>query len=423
MDGRQRHQVVIVGGGFGGLYAARNLAHVPVQVTLVDKRNFHLFQPLLYQVASGSLSPGDIAAPLRDVLADQQNVDVLLGEVVDIDPGNRLLTLRDGSLRYDTLILAPGSNKHYFGHEDWETQAPGLKTIEDALRIRRKILLALESAEKESDAAKRDAYMTFVVVGGGPTGVELAGTIAELTHGAMKREFRHICQLNAKILLVEAGDHILAAYPPDLQEKAVKRLTKLGVTILTKHMVQNVTENRVTIKQNEHSQDLEAHTILWTAGVNASPIGKMLADRTGCPTDKGGRILVEPDCSVPGHPEIFVIGDLAAFSHTPDGKPLPGLAAVAMQQGQYVARVIQHRLSNQASPAFQYRDKGNLAIIGRNAAIAQIGNLHLSGFPAWLVWLLVHIYYLIGFDNKVLVLFQWAWNYLTFGRSACLITE
>jgi NADH dehydrogenase len=281
----------------------------------------------------------------------------------------------------------------------------------------------MESAEKAPDAETRAAWMTFVVVGGGPTGVELAGTLAELTHSAMKREFRHISQLEPRILLVEAGEHILAAYPADLQEKAVERLKKLGVTILTKQAVQGVTQDKVTIAYNEHSQEIATQTILWTAGVKASPLGGILTERTGCPTDKGGRIRVNPDCSVPGHPEIFVIGDLAEFSHTRDGKPLPGLAAVAMQQGQYVARVIRDRLAHQQSPAFRYRDKGNLAIIGRNAAIAQIGHFHLSGFLAWLVWLVVHIYYLVGFDNKVLVTFQWAWNYLTFGRSACLITE
>ena len=420
----QRHQVVIIGGGFGGLYTARNLAHAPAQVTLVDKRNFHLFQPLLYQVASGGLSPGDIAAPLRDILAHQKNAHVLLDEVVDIDPEKRLLTLRDGSLRYDTLILAPGSDKQYFGHEEWQNNAPGLKTMEDAVRIRRKVLMALESAEKVHDPATQMAWMTFVVVGGGPTGVEIAGTLAELIHGTLRHDYRRCDVTQAKILMIEAGPKILAAYPEDLQEKAIERLKKLGVTIMTGQTVQQITDNQITIAENGQSRDIEARTTLWTAGVKASPLGKVLAERTNCPVDKGGRILVEPDCTVPGYPEIFVIGDLANFSHTKDQKPLPGLAAVAMQQGQYVARVLERRMNNQ-SPLhpFRYRDKGNLAIIGRNAAIAQIGKLHLSGFPAWLVWLLVHIFYLVGFENKVIVIFQWAWNYLTRGRSACLITE
>jgi len=422
----QNHQVVIVGGGFGGLYAAQGLAHAPVQVTLVDRRNFHLFQPLLYQVASGSLSPGDIAAPLRTILARQRNTEVLLGEVIDIDPTQRLLTLRDGSLRYDSLILAPGSNKQYFGHDDWQSQAPGLKSLEDAVKIRRKILLALEKAEKAEkaeDEQERLACMTFVVVGGGPTGVEMAGTLGELVHATLRDQYRNIDTCQTRILMVEAGNGILTTYPEDLQKKTVERLQKLGVTILTGHTVKSITDSVVTVSHDNQDQEIHTHTILWTAGVKASPLGKMLADKTGCPLDKQGRVIVEADCSIPGFPEIFVIGDLANFSHTQNEKPLPGLASVAMQQGRYVAQVIHRRLKHEAPQPFRYRDKGSLAIIGRNAAVAEIGKLHLSGFLAWLVWLLVHIFYLIGFENKVIVTFQWGWSYLTRGRSACLITE
>lgn len=423
MSIKQSQQVVIVGGGFGGLYAARALASAPVQVTLVDKRNFHLFQPLLYQVASGALSPGDIAAPLREILAHQANADVLMDEVIDIDPDNRIVSLREGSLHYDTLILAPGSSKQYFGHEEWQAQAPGLKSIEDAALIRRKILLALESAEKETDPAKQAGWLTFIVVGGGPTGVEMAGTLAELVHGTMKPGFHHLDTSQIRILIVEAGDCILGTYPRDLQDKAVQRLEKLGVTILTGQMVKALDNESVTISDKDKSQNIQTRTVLWTAGVKASPLGQLLTEKTGCPPDKGGRVPVESDCTVPGHPEIFVIGDLASFTHTPDQKPLPGLAAVAMQQGQYVARVIERRFKNQSCPAFHYRDKGNLAIIGRGSAVAQIGKLHFSGFLAWLIWLLVHIFYLIGFENKIIVTIQWGWNYLTQGRSACLITE
>lgn len=420
---KQSFQVVIVGGGFAGLYAAQSLKHLPVNITLVDKRNFHLFQPLLYQVASGALSPGDIASPLRDILAHQRNVEVVMGEAIDLDIEKHLLILRDGSLRYDALILAPGSDKQYFGHEEWQTEAPGLKTLEDAVKIRRKLLLALESAEKEPDPEKKRAWMTFTVVGGGPTGVELCGALAELVHSTFKTEFRHIDTRQVRILMLEAGDRILSTYPEDLQASALKRLTRLGVTVSTGKTVKAIAPNKITVGEGDQAQDISTRTILWTAGVKASPLGQLLGEKTGCPMDKGGRVNVAADCSVPDHPEIFVLGDLANFSQTQDKKPLPGLASVAMQQGQYMGKVIQSRLENKPAPPFRYLDKGNLAIIGRNAAIAEIGSLHLSGFPAWLIWLTVHIFYLVGFDNKVLVTFQWAWNYLTRGRTACLIME
>jgi len=424
------HRLVIVGGGFGGLYATRHLAKAPVNVSLVDKRNFHLFQPLLYQVASGSLSPGNIAVSLREIVAHQANADVILDEVLDIDPQNQALTLRadehghPNTLSYDTLILAPGSAKQYFGNDQWEEHAPGLKTLEDAVRIRRKVLYALECAEKETDPLKQAGWMTFVVVGGGPTGVELAGALSELVHGTMKASFRNIDTCQIRIIMVEAADRILAVFPEDLQQKACQRLEqRLGVTLLTNHRVQSIEPGKVILIHQETQKEILTETVLWTAGVKASPLGRILSERTGCELDRGGRVVVEADCSVPHYPNIFVIGDLANFAHTPNQKPLPGLASVAMQQGMYLANVIQHRLNHQVPPPFEYLDKGNMAIIGRNAAIAQVGDLHLSGFIAWMAWLLVHIFYLIGFDNKVLVTFQWAWNYLTKDRSACLITE
>jgi NADH dehydrogenase len=416
------HRVVIVGGGFGGLYAAQSLKHTPVHITLVDKRNFHLFQPLLYQVASGALSPGDIASPLREILHAQRNIDIFLDEVIDIDPASQIVILRDGSLHYDTLVMAAGGVDQYFGHDDWKKKAPSLKSLEDALTIRRKILLAFESAEKETDPALKSAYLTFVIIGGGPTGVELAGTLAELARKTIRDEFRHIDFAEIRIFIVEAGETILAVYPPDLIAKATKGLSDLGVSIYTQHMVKALDDDRVTMTHAGEEVTIQSKTVLWTAGVKPSGLAKVLADKVGVVLDKSGRIPVVPDCTLPDHPEIFVIGDLANYSHQ-TGKPLPGLAAVAIQQGRYVGHVISHRLKNKTTKPFHYRDKGNLTIIGRHAAVAELGRLHLSGFPAWMIWLFVHIFYLIGFENKILVLFQWAWNYWTQGRSACLITE
>jgi len=429
------HHVVIVGGGFGGLYAAQALKRVPVEVTLIDKRNFHLFQPLLYQVATGGLSPGDIASPLRAVLSRQKNTSVLNAEVVDIDPAQGKVILRDGELSYDTLIVATGSSHHYFGNDEWSRLAPGLKTVEDALDIRRRILLAFEAAEREVDPEKRLAWMTFAVVGGGPTGVEMAGAIAELAHSTLENEFRSIDPAQARILLLESVERILPLYPPDLSAQAEASLARLGVTVRTRCLVTDIQDDMVTVSIDDQVEHIPAQTVLWAAGMKASDMGQVLAQRAGVALDHAGRVIVEPDLSIAGHPSIFVIGDLAYFAHQ-GAKPLPGVAPVAMQQGRYVADLIQTQITRHSSTsraggatgrnvspsAFRYRDKGSLAVIGRNAAVAELGSVKFAGFPAWLAWLFVHIAYLIEFDNKLLVLIQWAWNYFTRKRGARLIT-
>jgi NADH dehydrogenase len=416
------HHVVIIGGGFGGLYAAKALGGAPVKVTLLDKRNFHLFQPLLYQVATGGLSPGDIASPLRSVLSRQKNTTVLAAEVIDLDPAQRRVILRDGELSYDTLIVATGASHHYFGHDEWQEAAPGLKTVEDALAIRRRILLAFETAEREPDPAQRRAWLTFVIVGGGPTGVELAGALAELTHNTLKHDFRNINAAETKILLLEATERVLPPYPPELSAKAEAALTRLGVVVQTKTLVTDIQAQTVSIRQAEGPvEQIPARTVLWAAGMKASPLGQVIASQTGAALDRAGRVIVEADLTVPGYPDILVIGDLANFVHQ-NGKPLPGVAQVAMQQGRYAADLIKQRLRGGALPPFRYKDVGNLAVIGRNAAVADLGSLKFAGFPAWLIWVFIHIFYLIEFDNKVLVMFQWAWNYLTRKRGARLIT-
>jgi len=421
MQNAPLHQVVVIGGGFGGLYAAKALRRAPVRVTLVDKRNFHLFQPLLYQVATGGVSPGDIAYPLRSVFARDAHFSVIMAEVIDIDVSQRTVILRDGSLPYDTLIIATGASHQYFGHHEWAQTAPGLKTIEDALEIRRRIFLAFERAEREPDPERRRALMTFVIIGGGPTGVELAGTLGELTHRTLKDHFRSIDPAETNIFLLEGGERILLAFPPDLSAKAAAALTHVGVTVRTRTLVTDMRDSTVTMRSGEAIENLQARTILWTAGVKASVMGEVLAKHTGVTLDRAGRVPVEPNLTIPGHPEIFVIGDLTHFSHQ-DGKPLPGVAAVAIQQGRYVGELISQRRQEKDLPPFRYHDKGNLAIIGRNAGVADFGRWHLHGFLAWILWLFVHIYYLIGFDNKLLVLFQWAWNYITRKRGAQLIT-
>ncbi|MCL1464578.1 NAD(P)/FAD-dependent oxidoreductase [Argonema galeatum] len=421
LENQSPHHVVIVGGGFGGLYAAQALNRPPVKVTLVDKRNFHLFQPLLYQVATGSLSPADISSPLRAVLSNNKNTKVLLAEVKDIDPEQRKVIMSSGELSYDTLIVATGVSHHYFGNDQWEMVAPGLKTIENALEIRRRIFLAFEAAEKETNAEKRRAWLTFVIVGGGPTGVELAGAIAELAFSTLKKDFRDIDTTEAQILLLEGTDRILPPYPPELSAKAETSLNKLGVTVLTKTLVTNISDNIVTTKQGDKIEQILARTILWAAGIKASGMGKILAQRANAELDRVGRVVVEPDLSLPSYPNIFAIGDLASFSHQ-DGKPLPGVAPVAMQEGEYVAKLIKKRLVGETAPLFRYVDTGSLAVIGRNAAVVDLGYVKLSGFFAWLIWVFVHIYYLIEFDNKLVVMIQWAWNYFTRQRGARLIT-
>lgn len=415
------HRVVIIGGGFAGLYAAKSLKRAPVRVTVLDRRNFHLFQPLLYQVATGALSPANIAAPLRALLKRQQNAEVLLAEAVDLDLAKHRVVLSDGVRDYDTLIVATGARHHYFGNPQWEKDAPGLKTIEDATEIRRRILLAFEAAERELDAERRRALLTFVIVGGGPTGVELAGAIGELAHHTLRGNFHHINPAEARILLVEGADRILPPYPPKLSAKAAKALARLGVDVRTGAVVTDVQSEVVTIRSGTASTDVPAHTVLWAAGVEASPLGRVLAQSTGAALDRAGRVVVQPDLTLPGHPEVFVIGDLANFGHQ-TGKPLPGVAPVAMQQGRYAADLIQQRLRGQTLPPFHYKDRGNMTTVGGTAAVVDLGWVQFSGFLAWLTWLFVHLMNLVQFGNRVLVLMQWAGNYLTRNRSARLIT-
>lgn len=416
------HRVAIIGGGFGGLYAAQGLRRAPVEVTLLDRRNFHLFQPLLYQVATGGLSPANIASPLRSVLRKQKNARVLLAQVTGFDlPGRRVL-LADGEVPFDSLIVAAGSRHHYFGHPEWERHAPGLKTIEDATAIRAKVLYAFEAAERESNPAHRQAWLTFVVVGGGPTGVELAGAVAETARWTLRRDFRDINPRTARVLLLEGADRILATFPPILSEKAARALTRLGATLRLGAQVVDVGPDRVAIKCGGQTEEILTRTILWGAGVQASPLGKKLADSAGAPVDRAGRVMVERDMSLPGHPEVFVIGDLANYPHQ-TGQPLPGVAPVAMQQGSYVAKLIATRIQGQAPPLpFRYNDRGSMATIGRAAAVTDLGWARLSGYPAWLIWLFIHLLYLVVFENRLLVLLQWAWNYFTRNRSARLIT-
>jgi NADH dehydrogenase len=417
----QAHRVVVVGGGFGGLYAAKELGKSVTQVTLIDKRNFHLFQPLLYQVATGTLSPADISSPLRGILSRYRNIQVLLDEVLDVDPVQQKVVLHHQTVDYDTLIVATGVSHHYFGNDQWKTSAPGLKTVEDALEMRRRIFVAFEAAEKESDPEKRKAWLTFVIVGGGPTGVELAGAIAELAFKTLKSDFRNIDTSETQILLIEGLDRVLPPYPPELSEKAALALTELGVTIKTKSMVTNIENHVVTVKQGEQVQQIPARTILWAAGVKASAMGKVLEQRTGITLDRVGRVMVEPDLSLAGYPNIFVVGDLANYSHQGDN-PLPGIAPVAVQQGKYVSKLIQRRLKGQTLPAFQYNDAGSLAVIGQNKAVANLRSVKISGPLAWFIWIFAHIYYLIEFDNKLIVMLQWGWNYFTRHRGARLIT-
>ena len=406
-------RVVIVGGGFGGLYAARALADAPVDVTVVDRTNHHVFQPLLYQVATASLSPSQIAYPIRGVLRRQQNTRVMLAEVVAVDPVRRTLRLADGELAYDWLILAPGASHSYFGHAEWEPLAPGLKTLDDALRIRGRVLLAFERAERETDAERRRALLTFVVVGGGPTGVELAGAIGEIACKVMARDFRNIDTREAQTILVEAGPRILPAFPASLSEKAERSLARLCVETRTGAAVSKVEPGAVWIG----GERIATETVLWAAGVQPSPLARSL----GVPLDRAGRVLVNADLTIPGHPEVLVIGDLAALKDA-SGKPLPGLAPVAIQQGEYAARAIVRSARGEAREPFHYKDRGTMATIGRAAAVVDLGKLRFSGYPAWLLWCFIHILWLIGFRNRFLVMIEWAWAYLRFERSARLIT-
>lgn len=409
-----RPRVVIIGAGFGGLQAAKALAGAHVGVTVVDRRNHYLFQPLLYQVATASLSPADIAYPIRSILRRQINADVVLAEVVSVDSAARQVTLADGaSLPYDILVVAAGARHAYFGHEAWEQRAPGLKSLEDALEIRRRILLAFEEADREASPERRRALLNFVIVGGGPTGVELAGAIGEISRKVLVDDFRHINPREAQILLVEAGPRILPSYAAASSENARAELRRLGVEVRTGAPVTAVDAAGIAIGDER----IEAATVLWAAGVAASPLGSFL----GVPLDRNGRVPVEPDLTAAGHPEIFVIGDLALFTHQ-GGKPLPGVSPVAMQQGRHVARSIRRRLEGKAALPFRYVDKGSMAVVGRSAAVAEVFGLKLRGLPAWLAWCFLHIFYLVGFRNRFVVMFEWAWSYVSYQRGARLIT-
>lgn len=425
MSSKPREKIVIVGGGFGGLYTAHAMRNAPVGVTLIDRRNFHLFQPLLYQVATGGLAPEDIASPLRAVLKKAKNTRVLTGQVIDIDPARQVVILEDGDeVPYDDLIVATGASHHYFGHDaEWENRAPGLKTVEDAVRIRREVLLAFEAAEREPDPERRRLLLTFVIVGGGPTGVELAGALGEMAHSTLRGEFRTFDPSESQIILVEGLDRILSTYPEDLSAAATAALTRLGVTVQPNSMVTDITEDYVVVKDTRSGEQtlIPTRTVLWGAGVKASPLGDVLAHRAGAEQDRSGRVIVQPDLTLLDYPNIFVIGDLAHFAYQ-TGEPLPGVAQVAMQMGEYVADVLRRRRFDKNVRPFHYRDKGLLAVIGRNKAVADIGDLHLSGFPAWLIWVFVHIHFLIEFDNKLKVMTQWAWNYATRRQSARIIT-
>jgi len=415
-----KHRVLILGGGFGGLYAAKALKRVPVQVTLLDRRNFHLFQPLMYQVATGSLSPAEIASPLRAVLRRQANTQVLLGDAVDLDAERRRVILLDGEIEYDSLIVATGSGDYYFGHDEWKQSAPGLKTIEEATALRHKILFAFEAAEREPDPEKRRQWLTFVLVGAGTTGVEVSGALGEIAHDTLRHDFRSIDLQETVILLLESGPRVLPTYPPDLSAKAEASLIRLGVTPRTNVLVTGVDSAGVDVKTSAGIERINARTVIWSAGVRASPFGEVLERRAAARLDRGGRVFVNPDLSLPGHPEIFVIGDLAHLEQ--DGKLVPGVAQVAMQGGGYAAKLIQRRLRGETLPPFRYFDKGSLAVIGRAAAVADIRGLHISGLLAWFTWLFVHLMYLVEFSNRVLVFIQWGFLYLTYSRGARLIT-
>jgi NADH dehydrogenase len=425
-SGTPRHRVVIIGGGFGGLLAARGLRKAPVDVTMIDRRNFHLFQPLLYQVATGGLSPANIAAPLRSVLRRQRNTRVILGEVVGFDLAAKSVQLKDGvTVPFDSLIVATGSTHHYFGNDQWEQYAPGLKTIEDATEIRRRVLSAFEKAERTNDPAERARLLTFVVVGGGPTGVEMAGAIRELAAHTLRYDFRSIDPRTARVIIIEGQPHVLGAFHEKLRGKALVALQKMGIEVRLDTHVTDIQADHVMVKPDSGKAEpsrIDTHTVVWAAGVKANPLGKLLAAAIGVETDRAGRVPVNSDCTVGNRPDVFVVGDLALFKGA-DGKPLPGLAPVAMQQGQYVADAITRRVKGESARGpFKYWDKGTMATIGRAQAVAESMGFKFSGYLAWLAWLFIHIMYLTQFQNRILVLFQWFWNYVTRNRSARLIT-
>jgi NADH dehydrogenase len=407
--------IVIIGGGFAGLYTARGLKKVAADITLVDRHNYHLFQPLLYQVATAGLNPSDIAAPIRSILRSQKNVQVILGEAESIDVTQKRVQLADGqSLTYDFLVVATGATHSYFGHPEWEQFAPGLKSIDDALQIRRRVLLAFEAAERTTDPAEQNALLTFVVIGAGPTGVELAGALSEIARQTMVRDFRNIKPESARVILLEGRERVLPPYPPDLSEKAREQLVELGVEVITGALVTDINDREVKFGDRV----IPTRTVLWGAGVQASPLARSL----GVALDRAGRVIVEPDLTIPGHPEVFVIGDLAAKEQH-DGSFVPGVAPAAIQEGQHTAYNLDRAVEGQPLRAFKYRDKGSLATIGRAAAVADFGGrMKFGGFLAWMAWLVIHIFFLIGFRNRFLVITQWAWAYLTYQRGARLIT-
>lgn len=419
----EKHRVLILGGGFGGLYAAQALRHAPVDVTILDRRNFHLFQPLLYQVATGSLSPGEVAAPLRAVLRKHKNTRVLLGEAQDIDPAAKRVVLKDGgAIEYDSLIVATGSQSAYFGHDEWREWAPSLKSIEEATQIRHKILLAFEVAERVTDPAERTAWLTFVIVGGGATGVELAGALGEIANETLKHDFRSIRPQDARIIVVDGGQRPLASYPEDLSHKAERSLLRLGAQVRTGVIVTCVDATGVMLKMKSGAEHIASHTVIWAAGVVASDFGRQLAKRAGAETDKPGRIKVSADLTISNYPDIFVVGDLALRTDA-QGKALPGVAQVAMQGGAYAAKTIVKRIKGKRDvKPFHYFNKGDIAVIGRAAAVADIFGVHLSGFIAWLVWVFIHLMYIVEFQARIVVFVQWAFLYLTFNRGARLIT-
>jgi NADH dehydrogenase len=431
MSETQAHRVVVIGGGFGGLQAVKHLARAPVEVTLIDRRNFHLFQPLTYQVATGALSPEEVAYPLRAIFKRRRNVRVLLGEVGEVDLDGRTIRVDPGvgesgpiTIAYDTLIAAGGSRYSYFGHDEWQTFAHEVKSLESALTVRAQILSAFEAAELETDEEQRRAWLTFVVVGAGPTGVEMAGQIGELARDTLRRDFRAVDPSGGRVLLLEMADRVLTTFPPSLSEKAARSLENLGVTPLLSHTVVDIDDHSVTVEAHGGQERIPAKTVIWAAGVTASSLARRLGDACGADVDRAGRISVEPDLTLPGHPEVLAFGDMVRVRGE-DGElqDLPGVAPVAMQQGRYAAKLVKARLGGGDHGPFRYRDKGNLATIGRARAVADLHTVRLSGFPAWVTWLVVHLWYLIGFQNRLLVMIRWAFSFFTRGRGGRLIEE
>jgi len=410
--GKETRSVVVIGAGFAGLAVIRGLKRSPARLSVIDRQNYHLFQPLLYQVATASLNPSDIAAPIRRIARNQENAEILLGDVTGIDPARKVVHLADGEVPYDILVLAAGATHSYFGHPEWEDHAPGLKSIEDALEIRRRMLLAFEIAERETDERLRREWLTFVVVGGGPTGVELAGTLREVARMTLAKDFTHIDPATARVILIEGSPRVLPPYAPELSESARKQLDGLGVEVRTGAVVTHIDAEGVEIGDER----IASRTVLWAAGVAASPLGRAL----GVPLDRAGRVQIQADLTVPGHPDVYVIGDLAHLEQ--DGKPVPGVAPAAAQMGKHAAKNIVRTLAGRPKLPFRYVDKGSMATIGRGAAVAQIGKFRITGFLAWLLWMFVHVMFLVGFRNRLIVVIQWAWSYLSYDRGARLIT-